>query len=629
MLQNSMGRFVCAVLLSWGVGLCAAAAAQPAAPWARGVIVQLKPDAPSSVGPTHTTYEENRQRERMAQVASSAGVPVRSQRAAGSRHRLLRFAQPLQGAALDAELRRLRLHPEVASVEPDVLIRRQAVPNDPLYPQQWVLQTPGPGRAAAINAETAWDRSTGGSAITVAVLDTGVRPHPELLGKLWPGYDFVTNETVGGVSTSGDGDGRDADPTDPGDWVTIAEAATLGCAAADSSWHGTFIAGQIAAAANNGAGTAGVHWGAKVLPVRISGKCGAFLSDILDAMRWSAGLPVAGVPDNPHPAQVINLSFAGDAACGSSYQDAVNDATNAGALVVVAAGNESSQLGRPADCGRVLSVGAAQQDGLKAYYSNSGPTLSLLAPGGSAAPQPACGGLDAVCSLDNAGLQGPGADIYGTKRGTSFAAPLAAGVAALMLSINPALTPSQLVARLRAGVRPHTFDAAYPMCSNTVRTNHVCNCTADTCGAGLLDAEGATLRATAPAVRIAPVGAAVPGGVVTLDGRASVALAGAAITGFVWSQVSGPPVTLQNRNAAVASAALPGAAGTFVFRLAVSDDLGRTGDDVVTVTSAAASASGGGASGWAWGAALWLLALWVLLWPRARQFKSKKSSVSA
>ena len=227
--------------------------------------------------------------------------------------------------------------------------------------------------------------------------------------------------------------------------------------------------------------------------------------------------------------------------------------------------------------------GAAQQDGLKAYYSNAGPTLSLLAPGGSAPPQLGCGAADALCSLDNAGQQGPGADTYGTKRGTSFAAPLAAGVAALMLSINPALSPAQLVARLRAGARPHTFDAAFPLCSNSAPSNGVCNCTADTCGAGLLDAEGATLLAMAPAVRIAPVGAAVPGGVVTLDGRASVALPGAAITGYAWTQVSGPAASLQGRNAALASVALPGAAATFVFRLAVTDAFGRTGEDLVTV----------------------------------------------
>jgi serine protease len=200
-------------------------------------------------------------------------------------------------------------------------------------------------------------------------------------------------------------------------------------------------------------------------------------------------------------------------------------------------------------------------------------------------------------------------------------------VAALMLSINPALTPSQLVARLRAGVRPHTFDAAYPLCSNTFTTNSVCNCTTDTCGAGLLDAEGATLRATAPAALIAPVGNAAPGSVVTLDGRLSVALAGAAITGYAWSQVSGPAVTLQNRDSALASAALPGAAGTFVFRLAVTDDLGRTGEDHVTVTSTAASASGGGASGWWWGGALWVLALltgWTPFW----RWFYKKSAAS-
>lgn len=616
-----MGRFVFGVLFTALAGLCAPAGAQTATPWARGLIVRLKPQepdaAPAQVGsPDATTAvrrerAENAARERLVRVAQGAGVAMLDQRPLGSQHRLMRFARMQRSAALDNALRRMRLHPEVESVEPDVLMKRLAVPSDPDYlVRQWYLRPPATGGAAAINAEQAWDRSTGSASLTVAVLDTGVRlQHPELAGRLWPGYDFVSE-----VEFAGDGNGRDADPSDPGDWVTstgnpapVQQLVDAGlCDVEPSSWHGTFIAGQIGALTNNAQGIAAVGWAPKVLPVRVAGQCGAFLSDLLDGMRWAAGLAVAGAPVNANPARVVNLSFGGEGACSPAYQSAIDDITAAGSLLVVAAGNGSAPLTRPADCQKVLAVGAVAQSGAKASYSSWGPAMGLMTPGGTS-PTPTL-----IWGLDNSGAQGPVADTFGYKAGTSFSAPMAAGVAALMLSVNPALTPSQLVARMRAGARPHVFDPALPVCDPTALSNATCNCTIATCGAGLLDAAVSVQLAEGPAALIAPVGTALPGGVVTLDGRASVAIPGANITGYQWSQVSGAAAGLDNATGNVATVTLPEAEGSYVFRLVVTDSAGATGDDVVTVTAVApvapAASGGGGASGWLWGLGLWGLA---------------------
>lgn len=583
----------------------AAMAGQPV----RGLIVTLQP---RDVTPGAPTVIEPRREDRLAAVAREAGVDLHSQRPLGQpgRH-LLRLPAVMQGAALDSTLRRLRLHPEVLAVEPDVLIKRLAVPNDPDFATQWYLQTPLVF-AAAINTPPAWDRTTGSAAITVAVLDTGIRPHPDLAGRTVAGHDFVSE-----VEFGGDGDGRDADPTDPGDWVTatgnnpaVQQLVDLKlCDVGNSSWHGTFIAGQIAAATQNAAGIAGVDWRGRVLPVRISGKCGAFLSDILDGMRWAAGLPVAGAPANATPARVINLSFGGDTACSPAYQATIDEVTAAGALVVVAAGNESRPLRRPADCRGVLAVGAVQTDGLKTFYSNTG--AGLMAPGGSG------NGALRLYSTDNTGAQGPGAESYGYKQGTSFSAPLAVGVAALMLAVNPALTPLQIAARLQAGARPHVFNAFAPTCGET--TAAPCNCTPQTCGAGLLDALASVQLALGPAVRIAAVPPPLAGATVVLDGRTSAAVPGAALVSFEWTQLSGTPVAIQGAATALAQVALPAQAGTFVFRLQVTDSEGRTGADQITLTSTAPpSGGGGGAAGWLWGAELWALAL-LAAWRRLRR----------
>ena len=562
-------------------------------------------------------------RERVALWARELGLPSGKAGEAGNA-RLLRFDRPLRGQALDNALRRARLHPDVAWVEPDVLVPRlgaPVTPSDTLFPQQWHLQTPDLVNLTGLNLPPAWGDTTGstsGSTAVVAVVDSGIRAgHPDLAGKLLPGYDLVSE-----LAVSNDGDGRDPDPSDPGDWVHPADLANplfAGCDLSNSTWHGTFIAGQIAAATDNAQGVAGLNWGAKVLPVRVSGKCGAHLSDLLDGLRWAAGLPVSGLPINPNPARVINLSFGGDSACTPGYQTTIDAVTNAGALIVVAAGNSNTTLTRPADCRRVMTVASVRKDGAKADYSSFGTRVALAAPGGSTDAGPST----LLYSTDNSGTTTPGVDMYGYKQGTSFAAPQAAGIASLMLAVNPFLSPRQLIERMKAGARPHVVTGL--AACGTPGAGAVCNCTTTTCGAGLLDANTSVQLATGPAVVIKPVGEVEPGTVITLDGSQSVPIPGRSIVSYQWVQVSGPPVTLSSASSAVAKGTLV-AEDSYVFSLTVVDNFGRTGEDTVRAVAAmpvlAASSGGGGGGGSAghlWGLSLWAWVIAVALCQRRRR----------
>lgn len=549
-----------------------------------------------------------RSREKTQALAKSVGLPVRSVGEAG-RAALMRLDKPLRGEALEDAMRRLRLHPDVAWVEPDVLEPRQLVPTDPGWPDQWHLREPGYGpgnfQPAAMNMPPAWDITTGDAATVVAVVDTGIRfSHPDLAGRLLAGYDFVSE-----LSVANDGNGRDPDPSDPGDWIDANDRLNplfAACDIDDSSWHGTFIAGQIAGVPNNGIGVSGIHWDARVLPVRASGKCGALVSDLIDAVRWSAGLPVSGVPANPTPARVINLSFGGSTACTPAYQSMVDDVTAAGALLVVPAGNNATTLRRPADCEGVMAVASVRRDGAKAAYSSFGTNVALSAPGGTHE----LGADTLLLSTYNGGTKGPAADTYDYLQGTSFAAPQAAGVAALMLGINPNLSPNALIERMKLGARAHTAYAG-ALCS-TVNTG-ACNCTATTCGAGLLDAQRSLQLARGPAAVIQALGTVRPGAQITLDGRGSVAIPGRTIVSHQWTQVSGPTtITVPDGTEALTSFALPASMeGRWVFRLTVLDDIGDDGSDTVVVLAAypPPTGGGGGSLGWAWGAGLWA---WVL-----------------
>jgi serine protease len=347
--------------------------------------------------------------------------------------------------------------------------------------------------------------------------------------------------------------------------------------------------------------------------VRVSGKCGALVSDLLDGLRWAAGLPVAGLPANPTPAKVINLSFGGDAPCSQAYQDTIDAVTAEGALVVVAAGNNqplgNPALTRPADCQRVMAVGAVRKDGAKASYSNFGPQVALVAPGGSTESNP----NNFLVSTDNSGLTTPAGNSYGYKQGTSFSAPQAAGVASLMLGINPALSPAQLIDRMKTGARAHAFDAGRNTCS--VAHRGVCNCTTGTCGTGLLDAELALQLAAGPAAVIVPLGRVEPGSVIALDGRQSVAITGSTIVSHQWQQILGSTVTLTGDATPLAGTTLV-AEGTYAFRLTVVDDVGRTGSDTVQVVAAMPpppAGGGGGSSSLLWGLSLWAWVVGVFL----------------
>lgn len=602
-----MLKFIAAALLAAPLLAPAQTSQEPV----RNLIVRLKPQAESAAS-TAARETPLAARERLRAVANTAGVGFEDGRAVGRHHQLLRMPAAQSGAQLEATVRRLRLNPDVLDVEPDVRVRRLAVPSDPDYARQWHLQAPTT-YAAAMNMPAAWDVTTGSASVVVAVLDVGVRlNHPDLTGRLVAGYDFVSE-----VEYSNDGDGRDADPNDPGDWVSESDKRSplfSTCDTEASSWHGTFIAGQIAAATNNGLGVAGIDWQAKVLPVRIAGKCGALLSDLLDGMRWAAGLSVAGAPANATPARVLNLSFGGDAACSPSYQDVIDEITDAGALLVVAAGNEAGAVARPADCNGVLAVGAVQEDGRKTAYSNYGARVGISAPGGTQTRP--------IYSLDNNGITTPGVDTYGEKLGTSFSSPQAAGVAALMLAVNPALTPAQLVVRMQDAARPHVAVAGALRCSTNGTVP--CNCDTSTCGAGLLDGARAVLAATSslvPRAVAAPVTTVPAGNAVALNGNGSTASTGAGIVAYRWTQESGPATAaIANPSSANTTATLP-VAGTYVFSLTVTDNAGRR--DVARLAATASAPAGGdggggggggGASGWWWGAGLWALAL--LAWRR-------------
>jgi serine protease len=534
------------------------------------------------------------------------------------------------GIAADALAQRLAGDADVEWVQVD---RRQrafqsVLPDDPLFPAgqtavtppagQWYLRAPTATEVAAVDAQAAWALTRGAPAVVVAVIDTGVRfEHPDLGrtgqgGKLLPGYDFVSD-----AATANDGDGRDADPSDPGDWITAAEdrrGPFEGCGEWASTWHGTQTAGLVGAMTANGLGIAGAGWDLKVLPVRALGKCGGFVSDIAAAIRWAAGLSVPGVPTNPSPARVVNLSLGSSNRCDVAYQAAIDDARAAGVVVVAAAGNEGVAVNQPGNCAGVVTVAGVRHAGTKVGYSNLGPEVTLAAPAGN------CVNLSGTClyplvSTSNAGTTVPAASTYTSggddaTLGTSFASPLAAAAAGLMLSVHPALAPDAVARRLREAARafPPHGDPAVPLCRVPTgfddEPQDECVCTTGTCGAGLLDAGAAVAAALRPqAAMQAPPASVEAGTLVTLDGSASSAAAGRQIVAWRWS-VTGDAGAEFVGNADGPTAALrTTSSGTLVIGLGVTDSAGATSVATSEVMVNAAS-SGGGASGAAFIAAL-------------------------
>lgn len=439
-------RWMTAVLLAAaGVSAQASEAAPSAPKMTDQFIVHYRTTSFSAAAAARSPERRERDRQRAERVVSRFGATVAFRRDGhdgSSVFRASRALTPEQIRTLSSEM--AAADAEVLSVEPDLVMLPQWVPSDSQFASQWHYYE----AVGGINLPAAWDRSLG-AGVRVAVIDTGYRPHADLAANIVGGYDFIAD-----TATANDGNGRDADARDPGDWCS-----------SSSSWHGTHVAGTIAAVTNNGLGVAGVAPSARIVPVRVLGRCGGYTSDIAAGVVWASGGTVSGVPANAYPARVLNLSLGGSGACGTTMQNAINSARSRSAMLVIAAGNSNINASNasPANCAGVIAVGATTRTGARASFSNYGSVVDVAAPGAG------------ILSTLNAGSTVPGADSYASYNGTSMATPHVAGVAALMLAKNAALTPDQVESMLKSSAR------AFPVSPGTTTT----------IGAGIVDAKKA------------------------------------------------------------------------------------------------------------------------------------------
>ncbi|MGY1496594.1 S8 family peptidase [Streptomyces sp. QTS52] len=385
-----------------------------------------------------------------------AGENLDFQRRLGTGAALVDLGEELSRTDVADVIAQYEADPQVAYVVPDRLNKPMADPNDTEYAKQWDLFE----ATAGMRVPGAWTTATG-TGVTVAVIDTGYVTHSDVAANIVAGYDFIADSAV-----SVDGDGRDSNPADPGDWYAAGECEQT--AGSNSSWHGTHVAGTIAAVANNSKGVAGIAYNAKISPVRALGKCGGYDSDIIDAITWASGGTVSGVPANTNVAKVINMSLGGGGACSSATQSAITGAVNRGTTVVVAAGNENANAStsNPANCNNVITVAATGRTGARASYSNYGSVVDISAPGG----EMSTGTANGILSTLNSGAKTPSTESYAYYQGTSMATPHIAGLVALMKSANPSLTPAQIETAIKNNAR-----ALPGSCSGG-------------CGAGLADA---------------------------------------------------------------------------------------------------------------------------------------------
>ncbi|HUX72615.1 MAG TPA: S8 family serine peptidase [Steroidobacteraceae bacterium] len=578
----------------------------------------------------------------VAALALRSGLAMAFSRQLTPSMHVLFLPKTLYGADVLAALAKLRADPAVAFAAVDQRRYPLALPDDPLFPAtatavcvppdctpaqsyangQWFLRTPpSPASStdndlAATDAVSAWAITTGSSGVVIADVDTGVRfEHPDLLragfgGRLLPGYDFVgqdynPNSPYNGLGTyliANDGDGWDPDPSDPGDWLTAADEQNALFPAsqcgppADSSWHGTRVSGILGALTNNGAGIAGMSWGPWILPVRALGKCGGYDSDIISGIEWAAGMPVSGVPNNPYPANIINLSLGGSGSCPASYQSALQSVTALGVLVVASAGNggnpgSTAPVDAPANCSAsvagVIAVAGLRNVGTKVGYSSSGPEVGVSAPAGN------CVQLSGAClrSIDtttNLGAQGPGLNGYtdqvNTNLGTSFSAPMVAGVAALMRSVNANLTPAELAARIESSATPFPPNTAgLLVCPNSDPSTGECSCpSTGQCGTGIVDALAAVESAVKPIAAVALPATVAAGSNAVFDASGSAASCNRSIASYAWSASGG--VTLASAANLAQVTAVPGStAGTLT--LVVTDSSGASDTATIDVPS--------------------------------------------
>jgi serine protease len=525
---------------------------------ASGLIVKLKPAAQE--GALQNLTQAKARFSRLGRLSQQAGYTrVMPWRHINAQTMVLTTPTALTPALQKTLTDRLMATGQVEWVVPNVRQQLAAVPGDPLYAgpsvadsdlqrwwlsidpfalSQWWLMSPVSGRQGVPNFQAAWNISTGAAqSHVIAVLDTGVANHVDLpvmgaaqeLGKsaILNGHDFVSNHFFDKDPTNG----WDADATDPGDAVSPGEAASsafrqAGCGVQDNSWHGTVVAGLIAATTGNNLGVAGANWNARVLPVRVAGQCGADLADIVAGMYWAAGLDIPQAvrqqeqsnaasggyaapasadfpPGQATPrAKVVNISFGGTGPCDSLYQQAIDDLKGRGVVVVASAGNEHGGVARPANCRDVVAVAALNRTGFKSTYSNFGPEITVSTVGGDPGPSTdhpdggAWGSVLGDTMLLSVYGGGAGASAYGFHAGTSYSAPIVSSVISLMLDVNPGLTVTQIIDGLKVSSRPHVVTNLMGACSSSNPGR--CICTTTTCGAGILDAQQALIYAQSP-----------------------------------------------------------------------------------------------------------------------------------
>lgn len=387
--------------------------------------------------------------------------------------------QPLSTGDAAAAAAAVAQLPGVAWAVPEARVHTTAIaPNDPSYVSggQWGLSGP-----YGIKAPAAWDIGTGRADVTVAVIDTGITDHEDLAGQTVAGYDMVSDPVLAndGQAATPSADDRDADPHDPGDsYYDPVLRRTIA-----SSWHGTHVAGIIAAQQGNGIGITGASPGVRIQPVRALGAGGGSSLDVVDSIVWAAGGSVPGVPDNPTPARVINMSLGWSSTCDAATQAAIDFAYSRGTVVVAAAGNDNidASLASPGSCRQVITVGSVGTSGLRSSFSNFGSSVDISAPG------------EGIVSALNTGRTDPKLDTYGAMSGTSMAAPFVAAAVALMVSRDATWTPAQVINRVRDARFATRFGAA--ACTGTAPADP-----AVTCGAGIVNA--ATLVAVQPVVSL-------------------------------------------------------------------------------------------------------------------------------
>jgi serine protease len=478
-LKNPSLRVACLLALcspAWA-GTAAVAPLRPGAMTDRFIVTYHSPVA---AGAAATTFASAVSRTSSLSTAVARPTPRFLRRLAVGGD-LVRMSRKLNVAEASALMRQVVTDPNVMSVKPDVrrmpvgipfTLRRAAaevVPDDPKYATyQWDYFDATGG----VRAPAAWELSTG-QGVVVAVLDTGIVEHPDIDVSLAnQGYDFISDAFTSGRPT----DGRVPGGWDTGDWTSTEPYASECGMSEDSSWHGTHVAGTVAELTDNGVGLAGLAHDATVLPVRVLGHCGGYDSDIADAIVWAAGGHVEGVPENNHPAQVINMSLGGYGACADSPMgDAISLALARGTSVVVAAGNDSDDAANyaPASCPGVITVGATGITGKMAFYSNFGKTVTVAAPGGGVYldDDPAGGQIvdtGFVWSLSNLGATSPTAPAYAGLAGTSQATPHVAAAVAMVQAglitsgLDP-LTPTSMKKLIGASARAFPVTQPLPL----------------------------------------------------------------------------------------------------------------------------------------------------------------------